>query len=476
MEEVLGSMRYPLVSVITTCYNGAKYIRRALECVATSSYSAIEHIVIDDASTDDSFRELQALKQEYSFTLIESSYNRGPAGARNQAISVSKGKYIINLDCDNYFSNDFIETLVAMAEQLGEEYSPFYTDLQWFGSKEKRQVSLEWSLERLLQGPYIDCGCMFSRKAYEQVCGFDEKMRRWEDYEFFLAMALAGFQGKKVVGPLLYYQVRPDSISDHFNLANSKVKNKEAKKYIFLKHLSSLIQKGYGNAPVVQEGICYFDKLNLIDSCIDSTAKSILYYGYDQGWFGKITDRRQNIEFFCGVECNKEASAYAEKQMNIVSCEDVFEWSLKQKLLVLGEIDCIVYDCVVEKRDILSQWLRQDKRLLSKSGKIVLVVPNMQYIENLHGVFTGKSAYNVHLHAFRENLERFSLGQLEEVMRNAGLTIQSVIGKKVKLSFEDNIIIAKLAEVVKAWNVDEEKFLNASQIPYFCVVAKTEER
>lgn len=469
-------MKYPLVSVITTCYNGAKYIRPALECVAVSSYPAIEHIVIDDASTDNSFNQLLALRDEFSFELIKSSSNRGPAGARNQAIAASKGKYIINLDCDNYFSGDFIATLVAVAEQLGEDYSPFYTDLQWFGSKEKRQSSLEWSFERLLQGPYIDCGCMFSRKAYDQVGGFDETMRRWEDYEFFLAMALAGFRGRKVEGPLLYYQVRVDSVSDHFNLANSQFKNKEAKKYMLLKHLSNLISKGYSNAPVVKERICYIDRLKLIDSCIDSVVKSILYYGCEQGWSGKLASNRANIQTFVGVECNKEASSYAEKQFNIVSCEDLYEWSLEQKLLACGDVDCIVYDCVVDQKKILSQWLRQDKRLLSECGKIVLVVPNKQYISHLQEFFTGNPALNVYLHAFRENLERFSLEEIEKALKNAGFSIQSVIGKKVKLNVEESSSLSKLVEVAKVWNVAEERFLKVSQVPYFCVVAKIEER
>ena len=72
----------PLVSVIIPVYNGARFLRAALESVFAQTYRPIEVIVVDDGSSDDSagiaqsFAEVHYLRQE----------NQGVAAARNKGI------------------------------------------------------------------------------------------------------------------------------------------------------------------------------------------------------------------------------------------------------------------------------------------------------------------------------------------------------------------------------------------------------
>lgn len=235
----------PLVSLITACYNGGHLIRRALQSVQDSTYKNVEHIIVDDCSTDNTVEVLERLQKEFSFRLIKSEVNRKPPTTRNEAIRDAQGKYILPLDQDNFFSRDYIETLVETAESLGDGYSPLYTNMVWFGIRNRRVKEPEWSLEAMLSVPYIDMGSLFSRKAFDQVGGQDPQCVGLADYELFLSMALHGWKGKLVAGPTFFYNVRADSHSDFSRRTAFHEKRLNSVKYIFKKHEARLRELGH---------------------------------------------------------------------------------------------------------------------------------------------------------------------------------------------------------------------------------------
>src|SRR5688500_924354 len=90
----------PLVSVIIPVYNGARFLRAALESVFAQTYRPIEVIVVDDGSADDSgviaqsFPEVRYIRQE----------NQGVAAARNNAIEAARGEFFAFLDQDDLWT------------------------------------------------------------------------------------------------------------------------------------------------------------------------------------------------------------------------------------------------------------------------------------------------------------------------------------------------------------------------------------
>jgi len=110
-------MPAPKVSVIIPTYNYARFISQAIESVISQTYNKddIEIIVIDDGSQDDT----QALLKPYIDNNIISYYyqeNQGKASATSNAIQKCTGKYIFNLDADDYFFHDKIQTYVNVFE------------------------------------------------------------------------------------------------------------------------------------------------------------------------------------------------------------------------------------------------------------------------------------------------------------------------------------------------------------------------
>ena len=99
------------VSIIIPVYNVAPYLRCCLDSVIAQSFTEFEAIVIDDGSTDES----GIICDEYAdkdprFTVIHKK-NGGISSARNAGLNICSGKYICFLDSDDYFEQDFLQTM-----------------------------------------------------------------------------------------------------------------------------------------------------------------------------------------------------------------------------------------------------------------------------------------------------------------------------------------------------------------------------
>lgn len=98
-----------LFSIIVPTRNSATYISRCLDSVFSQSAEDFEIIVVDNGSNDSTCNLI--MDQYPKVTLVRNTENRGSAAARNQGVTVSKGKYVVFLDSDTYIEYDFFEVL-----------------------------------------------------------------------------------------------------------------------------------------------------------------------------------------------------------------------------------------------------------------------------------------------------------------------------------------------------------------------------
>lgn len=97
-------MTTPLVSIITPVYNAANFLPRLFECVKKQHGVAVEHLLVDDCSSDNSLQIMRDLTAgNASIKIIAMSKNEGPVVARNLAIREARGKYLAFLDADDYW-------------------------------------------------------------------------------------------------------------------------------------------------------------------------------------------------------------------------------------------------------------------------------------------------------------------------------------------------------------------------------------
>ena len=94
----------PKVSIIIPVYNVEKYIRQALDSVVNQTLQDIEIICVNDCTPDNSFEIVKeyALKDS-RFVLLEQETNQGQGVARNRALDIATGDYIMFLDPDDWY-------------------------------------------------------------------------------------------------------------------------------------------------------------------------------------------------------------------------------------------------------------------------------------------------------------------------------------------------------------------------------------
>lgn len=105
-----------LVSIITPCYNGEKFVSRFLDSILAQSYNYIELIIINDGSTDNTENIILSYKKKF----IEKKYrliyikqdNSGQSEAINKGLSIFKGEYLTWLDSDDFLPSNAIKTKV----------------------------------------------------------------------------------------------------------------------------------------------------------------------------------------------------------------------------------------------------------------------------------------------------------------------------------------------------------------------------
>jgi len=193
----------PLVSIIMPVYNYGKTLDRALMSVFSQTYKNIEIIIIDDGSTDE-FTILKLKKLNLPNTTVIFQKNGGPSNARNNGIKASKGEYILPLDSDDLIHPIYVESCIKLIER-NKKYSPIYCDTVHEGQMRGMEQRPEWSKERLIQGPFIVNCSMFSREAFDEVEGYDENLKGWEDYDMWLRMMQKGYIGKRIPQALFVY-------------------------------------------------------------------------------------------------------------------------------------------------------------------------------------------------------------------------------------------------------------------------------
>ncbi len=106
-------MPTPTFSVITPSYNQALYIRENIEAVIAQDYPHVEHIVIDNASTDGTVEILKA----YPGLKWISEPDSGQSDAVNKALEYSSNEWIVWVNSDDFLLPGALATLAGAIER-----------------------------------------------------------------------------------------------------------------------------------------------------------------------------------------------------------------------------------------------------------------------------------------------------------------------------------------------------------------------
>ncbi|MEM1105048.1 MAG: glycosyltransferase family 2 protein [Pseudomonadota bacterium] len=112
----------PDVSVIMAAWQASGFIEGAVRSVLAQKGVALELIVVDDASGDDTLRAAErAAAGDPRLVLDRLPVNSGPSAARNRAIALATGRYLAVVDCDDTLEPGRLARLVAFADETGAD-------------------------------------------------------------------------------------------------------------------------------------------------------------------------------------------------------------------------------------------------------------------------------------------------------------------------------------------------------------------
>lgn len=105
------------VSIIIPVYNTEKYIARAIDSVLNQTYKSLELILVDDASTDNTYQVCETYAQKDArVRLYRNAQNLGMMPNWNHALEYITGEYWGKLDADDWWDTSFIEQCVNILE------------------------------------------------------------------------------------------------------------------------------------------------------------------------------------------------------------------------------------------------------------------------------------------------------------------------------------------------------------------------
>jgi len=217
----------PLVSVVIPIFNYGLQFEKTLQSVFSSTYKNLEIIIVNDGSTDQYVLEkLNSLAEHPNIKVINQT-NSGPSEARNNGIRNSNGQFILPLDADDKIEPEYIQSCVNILKR-DKNISPVYCDTVHIGQSQGIEKRPEWSMDRLIQGPFIVNCSMFHREAFDKCDGYDTTLFGWEDYDLWIRMGKNGYRGQRIPKPLFVYfhHEKDGTVSTTANQNQSELYNK----------------------------------------------------------------------------------------------------------------------------------------------------------------------------------------------------------------------------------------------------------
>ncbi len=169
----------PLISVIIPVFNGEKFIESAIENILNQNYPAIEIIVVNDGSTDNTEEIIHNLPVDIRYFRQE---NMGPASARNWGIKDASGEFIAFLDVDDRWPDNNLEHLLS--EMMNHpEQDIVRGRAQLF--KTVNNTEREYLGDPKESYLYYIGGGLYRKSVFEKVGLFDPNLLYGEDTDWY---------------------------------------------------------------------------------------------------------------------------------------------------------------------------------------------------------------------------------------------------------------------------------------------------
>ena len=217
------------ISVITVTYNQAPVLNDCIKSVEAQSHDAVEHIVIDGASTDDTLTLLKAKKNKIA--ILVSEPDNGIYYAMNKGIKLSKGDIVGFLNSDDYYVNNEVLAKVARIFENDPLLDACYADLIYVDKVNTSQTIRYFKSGKFIPGSFSKGWCpphptfFVRRSIFERFGSFDLSYRIAADVDLMMRF-LEVYKIKSFHIPEIWVKMRTGGTTNK-NLKNIWLQNQE---------------------------------------------------------------------------------------------------------------------------------------------------------------------------------------------------------------------------------------------------------
>jgi len=228
----------PIVTIYTVAYNSEKFIAQAIDSVLAQTYTDFELLIVDDGSTD----KTEQIAKSYSDDRIRYIHqeHKNFAAGMNRAITEARGEYILGVDSDDFIAPDYLQKMVACAEQYPDSDYFYPSKLtivdergNLIGAWDYQDFSDNNALVAFLLdkkcGPIPNPGSLKRKSLFERV-GLYEELETCEDFAFLCKNVLS----------MRFVKVNDNSDYFYRNMASGNSHKIEGRKIVHAKALEYL--------------------------------------------------------------------------------------------------------------------------------------------------------------------------------------------------------------------------------------------
>jgi glycosyltransferase involved in cell wall biosynthesis len=227
----------PTVSVILPAYNGARFLKEAVDSIVLQTFQDWELILVDDGSTDHT-PEIMKGYNDPRIRYLKNEENKGLVYSLNRAIEASTGRYIARMDADDFSQPDRLEKQVIFLESHPDigVYDVRQQFIDDTGNPTDSFNSDITGTENILRKmPWFNCmGHPSVMMRAEIAKAYRYRKVVYEDYDLWLRVLNDGLKLERTPEPLLLYRVHSGSIITQSKQANQHFKKIADTKLFYL--------------------------------------------------------------------------------------------------------------------------------------------------------------------------------------------------------------------------------------------------
>lgn len=256
----------PLVSIVVPVYNGANYMREAIDSALAQTYKNIEIIVVNDGSRDNG--ETDRIARGYGERIRYFQKENGGCGsALNLGISQMRGEYFSWLSHDDVYYPDKIEHQINILRTLENRGTILYCGWEGIDQKSKSMFHVRpettYSLQKLdtpifplLRGIIHGCSLLVPAGLFRTVGTFNEALPTTQDYALwfeFMRAAPVRFDSRILIKSRIHSDQSTHRISTHVEecnelwcgfldrLTDAEMEAMEGSRYLFLRQTAKFL-------------------------------------------------------------------------------------------------------------------------------------------------------------------------------------------------------------------------------------------